>query len=285
MYCGLLHPYSFSIQEASSNALNGPRTSYIRPTDSRPIKVELRRAGAIGIPESHTSAPEFLELQLDPLSVFPSPPEMSRVSPDLSASSQQSSNLTETGQDNTSGHESISNGNPSQEGRGSPFPQRASSVLSSGLSSDTVGPQKMARTDIWPFEEAFRSRRAALMDDIPDFVVEGFEVRGWGEHARQAVIIPIIVDNGNLPSAIIIMGLNSRRPYDKEYTDWIDLLRLSLNSLLKAVKGREADAMRAELVHGLHYRILLLIFCCRHLAELDRAKTAFFSNASHELRM
>jgi hypothetical protein len=81
---------------------------------------------------------------------------------------------------------------------------------------------------------------------IPDYVVEGFEIRGWGEHAREAVVVPITVDDADLPVALLVMGLNSRRPYDEDYEAWIELTRLSLNSLLTAVKGRESDLIRAE---------------------------------------
>lgn len=119
---------------------------------------------------------------------------------------------------------------------------------SSGFSSETVVPERprMRPDRMWPFDEVFSTRRAVHVENIPDYVVEGFEVRGWGEPAREAVVIPIVADNAELPSALLILGLNSRRPFDKDYSDWIDLTRLSLNSLLTAVKGREADISRAE---------------------------------------
>lgn len=131
------------------------------------------------------------------------------------------------------------------DGRASPYMKNASV---SGFSSDTIMQKSYNESIIWPFEAAFSTRRAVLVDDVSDYMVEGFETRGWGEPARQAVVIPIYIDNNELPSAIVVMGLNSRRPYDKDYSDWIDLTRLSLNSLLTAVKGREADAIRAEWV-------------------------------------
>ena len=84
------------------------------------------------------------------------------------------------------------------------------------------------------------------MADLPVSAIEGFELRGWGEHAREAVVIPIGSEDSDWPNCILILGLNTRRPYDKEYNNWIELLHLSLNSLLTAVKGREADITRAE---------------------------------------
>lgn len=99
---------------------------------------------------------------------------------------------------------------------------------------------------IWPFAAAFSSRGTVHVPNIPDYVVEGFELRGWGEHAKEAIVIPIVVDDTDIPAAVLVMGLNSRRPYDDDYASWIDLFRLSLNALLTAVKGREADLIRAE---------------------------------------
>ncbi|EIN09171.1 hypothetical protein PUNSTDRAFT_126249 [Punctularia strigosozonata HHB-11173 SS5] len=70
-----------------------------------------------------------------------------------------------------------------------------------------------------------------------------------------------------MPKMLLVVGLNTRRPYDEEYREWVEMLKVSLDSTLGAVLGRQADIQRAN-----------------QLAQLDNAKTAFFSNVSHELR-
>lgn len=137
----------------------------------------------------------------------------------------------------------------SRKESGSTLSFDSTSTRSSGVSSETVVPERLKTTTpdrTWPFDQVFSTGRAVLVENIPDYAGEGFETRGWGELAREAVIVPIVADNAELPSALLILGLNSRRPLDKDYADWIDLTRLSLNSLLTAVKGREADISRAE---------------------------------------
>lgn len=132
------------------------------------------------------------------------------------------------------------------------------------------GTSQSIRESFWPFADVFAANAAVHIPHLPAYVVQGFDARGWGEQAREAVMIPLTdstVANGTVPSCVIVLGLNSRRSYDGAYRSWMDLVRMSLNSLLEAVKGREADIARAT-----------------QLAQLDEAKTAFFSNASHEFR-
>ncbi|CAE6471953.1 unnamed protein product [Rhizoctonia solani] len=126
-----------------------------------------------------------------------------------------------------------------------------------------------------PFiKQCFTSGQPVLVD-LPRCATAGMEKRGWNEHARQALVIPIIAGSGGVevPSglgtckAVLILGLNSRRPYDDEYAGWIDVMGGSLGQMYMGVTAREADCLRAT-----------------QLAQLDAAKTHFFSNASHELR-
>lgn len=99
-----------------------------------------------------------------------------------------------------------------------------------------------------------------LMDDVA-------RERGWKDRVRQAVVIPIVSEGDAAEAAVLILGCNPRRPYNEIYSNWVDVLRMTLGSTLNAVLGREAETRRAD-----------------QLAQLDAAKTAFFSNASHELR-
>ncbi|KAL7410125.1 hypothetical protein BDY24DRAFT_187567 [Mrakia frigida] len=119
----------------------------------------------------------------------------------------------------------------------------------------------------WPISEAMSSRDPVFVSDCSS-LVEGFETRSWGE-TESALVIPLFGhdDSASGKQAILIVGLNSRRPFDENYNKWLRLLRLQLASGLSSVISLESQLQRAE-----------------ELAKLDRAKTAFFSNISHELR-
>ena len=64
-----------------------------------------------------------------------------------------------------------------------------------------------------------------------------------------------------------VVGVNPYRRYRSPYSDFVDLLAGQISAALANARAYEAERRRAEA-----------------LAELDRAKTTFFSNVSHELR-
>ncbi|TDL18928.1 hypothetical protein BD410DRAFT_792720 [Rickenella mellea] len=293
----------------------GPRTSYIRqPIDGRPVRIKLRIAGTVGIPTPHSSVLDQYEICLDPLSPstvpIPTKGDMSESVSALQSESETSNSpgrslRTRTTSSNCSPDRVATNNELSDSDAStvtplvsSPEPISSAPSLLERLSDSSVSSNSSIRTStsassatvtpasvtgsshssptstsdpsprsLWPFIEAFTSRRAVHAAHLPPHITEGFAPRGWGEIAREAVVIPIAADDADVPGAVLILGLNSRRPYDDDYASWIDLTRVSLNALLTAVKGRESDALRAE-----------------QLAQLDDAKTSFFSNASHELR-
>jgi signal transduction histidine kinase len=65
----------------------------------------------------------------------------------------------------------------------------------------------------------------------------------------------------------LLLGLNPRRPLDAPYRAFLELVADQLGTALVNARAYEEERRRAEA-----------------LAELDRAKTAFFSNVSHEFR-
>ena len=65
----------------------------------------------------------------------------------------------------------------------------------------------------------------------------------------------------------LIVGLNPRRPFDDQYRAFLDLVADQLGTALANARAYEQERQRAEA-----------------LAALDRAKTTFFSNVSHEFR-
>lgn len=99
----------------------------------------------------------------------------------------------------------------------------------------------------WPVAEAILSKEILIVD-LPATAVQGFHLRGWKDLPRAAAIIPLSSDADSSPLGVLIMGLNTRRTYDQEYTRWVDVTRSTLCAMLTATKAREEEAQRLEQV-------------------------------------
>lgn len=165
---------------------------------------------------------------------------------------------------------------PAISNRSEPFsePHSSQSTPSTGSETQTVIGDRPSRQSLpafdWsrPIAHSMKAGYGIHVPTLPPALMNDIGVRrGWNEHVREAVVIPITAEGETGAAAVLILGINSRRPYDDAYANWIDVMRMTLGSALNAVLGREAETRRAD-----------------QLAQLDAAKTAFFSNASHELR-
>ncbi|HEY1149957.1 MAG TPA: ATP-binding protein [Pseudoduganella sp.] len=95
-----------------------------------------------------------------------------------------------------------------------------------------------------------------LLDDLP-----------WPCGARQALALPLHARAHESPCGILLAGIGQRRPYDAEYRAFLELLAGQLARAISGARAYAEEKRRAE-----------------ELAELERAKTSFFSNVSHEFR-
>lgn len=82
-----------------------------------------------------------------------------------------------------------------------------------------------------------------------------------------AVKIPIFSPGSETPIIILMAGASSAREIDSEYSNFFDLLKNTFTTAVTNILAYEEEQKRAEA-----------------LAQIDRAKTAFFSNVSHEFR-
>lgn len=95
------------------------------------------------------------------------------------------------------------------------------------------------------------------------------EVTGlaWPGQARCAVVLPLTSTGQDRLFGFLIAGASPRRPFDDDYGSFLALVAGQVASGIAKAQSFEAERERAEA-----------------LAEIDRAKTAFFSNVSHEFR-
>lgn len=96
----------------------------------------------------------------------------------------------------------------------------------------------------WPFQEVCSTCKPIF---IPDLGARhaGFEQRGWDEAPRSAVVIPISTD-GSLPQALLIVGLNPRRPFNEAYANWLQLVAKQLSTHIAIVKGYAEEVAKTQ---------------------------------------
>lgn len=89
----------------------------------------------------------------------------------------------------------------------------------------------------------------------------------WDASPNDALLIPILQPDHNFPFAMLCVGLNPYRLPDEEYIGFFRLVADQISAALINAYAIRREQKRAEA-----------------LAEIDKAKTIFFSNISHEFR-
>jgi PAS domain S-box-containing protein len=117
---------------------------------------------------------------------------------------------------------------------------------------------------VWPVAALARGESALVDLDGPAFV--GLPDGGFEEPPAQALVVPL-QQQGGAPYGFVVAGLNRYRPLDEGYRGFVDLVAGHIAAGIASAGSYQAQQRRAE-----------------ELAELDRAKTTFFSNISHEFR-
>ena len=117
---------------------------------------------------------------------------------------------------------------------------------------------------VWPLKNALASLKTII---LPINSIKGLPLGAPNQTIREAILLPVKSSIDNQAVGVLIMGVNPARQLDKEYKTFFEFLGGQFARALQNAQNYEDERKQAE-----------------KLAEIDRLKTLFFSNVSHEFR-
>jgi signal transduction histidine kinase len=112
-------------------------------------------------------------------------------------------------------------------------------------------------------DEVIRQRGAIQLDNLACF----FDAEVVDQLPKSAIILPILESDLENLAGFLVAGVSDHRRLDTAYRNFFDLVAARIGATIASTRAREQEHARLNAI-----------------AELDHAKTAFFTNISHEFR-
>jgi PAS domain S-box-containing protein len=122
------------------------------------------------------------------------------------------------------------------------------------------------RSSCWPLHRVADTGQAELVGRLESHFGR-LRCGLWPDPPPSALVLPVLQSGQDRLAGFLVAGISPRRAFDDDYRGFLEMLAGHVATAIANARAYEEERRRAEA-----------------LAELDRAKTAFFSNVSHEFR-
>jgi signal transduction histidine kinase/ActR/RegA family two-component response regulator len=144
-------------------------------------------------------------------------------------------------------------------------------VSATGITVDSACPAVLGldtpMTEVpWPLAPALQTETIQWRDGMST-LLSPVAAGPWPDPPDSVAVVPIKSNVARRPAGVLVVGISACIRFDNRYTSFLELLGAQVATAVANARAWAEERRRAEA-----------------LAEIDRAKTAFFSNVSHEFR-
>jgi GAF domain-containing protein len=147
---------------------------------------------------------------------------------------------------------------------------RARLACSTGISAGHPAAREILEVgsakEAWPISELLSQKSSVVVENMAERF-GSVPAGSWDKPPARAMLVPITRQGQDVPAGVLVAALNPYRQMDANYSGFIDLVAGQIAAGIANARAYNEERKRAEA-----------------LAAIDSAKTAFFSNVSHEFR-